>query len=298
MVYMHPLRKAMNSAIENLLKNYDLRTRDDYETAVKEVVQQLALLGFWRSKFFEHAAFYGGTALRLFFGLRRFSEDLDFSLISAKENFDFLPHLRAVESELAGFGFSFSIDKKGKPAHSNIESAFIKGNTRINLLRIDVPESIANRLESQRKIKIKIELDIDPPPGAQYEVNTLLTPMPFSVRMFSQPDLFAGKMLAVLCRQWKSRVKGRDFYDLVWFVAQKIPCRISHLKERMIQTGHWKKDLDLDSSKVLSLLDEKLNAVDFEQAKTDVLPFLRDKQELDLWSREFFFNLCNKIDFI
>lgn len=288
----------MNSAVENLLNQYQLNTTDDYETAVKEIVQQLALLGLWRSKFFEHAAFYGGTALRLFFGLRRFSEDLDFSLLEPDDAFDFLPHLKAIESELEGFGLSFQITQREKSALSNIESAFIKGNTRINMLSIEVPERIVSRFESQRKIKVKIELDIDPPPGARYEVKTLLNPMPFSVKLFSPADLFAGKMHAVLCRQWKGRVKGRDFYDLVWFVSQNIPCRISHLEERMIQTGHWNNQERLDKNKVLALFDKKMESVDFHQAKQDVLPFLRDRQELDLWNLDFFAGIGGKIEFI
>jgi predicted nucleotidyltransferase component of viral defense system len=288
----------MNKAIASLLENYDLHTRDDYETAVKEIVQQLALLGLWRSKFYEHASFYGGTALRMFFGLRRFSEDLDFSLISKNDDFNFLPHLKAVETEVESFGFKFSVEKRSKRVESNIESAFIKGNTRINLLSIEVPEKIVSRFQRDRKIKIKLELDTDPPPGSQYEVKTLLNPLPFSVKLYSRPDLFAGKMHAVLCRQWKSRVKGRDFYDLIWFIAQKIPCRIEHLKERMIQTGHWERKTILDKDSVLSLMEEKFKGVDFEQAKKDVRPFLKDKQELDMWGQEFFYTLLEKIAFI
>lgn len=288
----------MNKAISGLLENYILETRDDYETAVKEIVQQLALLGLWRSKFYEHAAFYGGTAMRLFYGLRRFSEDLDFSLITKNEDFDFVPHLKAVEKEVESFGFQFSVEKREKAVISQIESAFIKGNTRINLLSIEVPGKIVNRFDRSRKIKIKLELDTAPPPGSQYEVKTLLNPIPFSIKLFSRPDLFAGKIHAVLCRQWKSRVKGRDFYDLTWFIAQKIPCRIEHLKERMIQTRHWEKQENLDKNIVLQLLEEKFNRVDFDQAKQDVRPFLKDKQELELWSREFFFNLLAAIEFI
>jgi len=287
-----------NKALANLLENYDLKTLDDYEVALKEIVQQLALLGLWRSKFYEHAAFYGGTALRLLYGLRRFSEDLDFSLLASKEDFDFLPHLKAVEKEIESFGFEFSVEQKRKAIHSQVESAFIKGNTRINLLCIQARENIVKGFQQNRKIKIKLELDTDPPPGAQYEVKTLLTPIPYWVKTFSQPDLFAGKMHAVLCRQWKSRVKGRDFYDLVWFLGRKIPCRIGYLTEKMVQTGHWKRGDTLAKGILLELLENRFKSVDLEQVKRDVRPFVKDEQELALWSEEFFLTITEDLEVI
>ncbi|MCP5107859.1 MAG: nucleotidyl transferase AbiEii/AbiGii toxin family protein [bacterium] len=288
----------MNKALANLFDNYDLKTADDYEVAVKEIVQQLALLGLWRSKFYEHAAFYGGTALRLFYGLRRFSEDLDFSLLEKNEGFNFLPHLKAIEKEIESFGFTFSIEKKDKAIASPIESAFIKGNTRINLLYIEARDNIIKGFERNRKIKIKLELDTDPPPGSQYEVKTLLTPIPFWVKTFSKPDLFAGKLHAVLCRQWKSRVKGRDFYDFAWFIGRKIPCHLEYLKEKMIQTGHCEREDKLDRNILMKLLQEKFETVDFDQALRDVGPFVKDKQELTLWSREFFLSIIESLEVI
>ncbi len=288
----------MNNALENLLEPYHLNTLDDYENALKEIIQQLALLGLWRSKFYEHAAFYGGTALRLFYGLRRFSEDLDFSLLEKNEDFNLLPHLNAIEKEIESFGFKFSVQMKEKAISTPVESAFIKGNTRINLLCIEAGDSIVKGFDRNRKIKIKLEIDTDPPPGAQYEVKTLLTPIPFGVKLFSKPDLFAGKMHAILCRQWKSRVKGRDFYDLTWYIGQKVPCRMAYLKEKMAQTNHWKMGDELNKNSLLQLLHEKFETVDFEQAKMDVRPFLKDRQELALWNREFFSGIIENIEVI
>ena len=286
----------MNNAIANLLETYDLKTQDDYEIAVKEIVQHLALLGLWRSKFYEHASLYGGTALRLFYGLRRFSEDLDFSLLKKNEDFDLLPHLKAIEREIEAFGFKFYVEKKIKKFISPIESAFIKGNTRINLLCIEAQENIIKGFHREQKIKIKLEVDTDPPPGSQHEVKTLLTPIPFWVKTFTKSDLFAGKMHAVLCRQWKRGVKGRDFYDLTWFIGQKIPCRLEYLKEKMIQTDHWKREDKLGKDRLLKCLQEKIETVDFDQAKQDVRTFIRDKQELALWSRDFFLDIIKILE--
>ncbi|MCK4761365.1 MAG: nucleotidyl transferase AbiEii/AbiGii toxin family protein [Candidatus Aminicenantes bacterium] len=158
----------MNKAIKNLLENYELQTFDDYEIALKEIVQQLALLGLWRSKFYEQAAFYGGTALRLFYGLGRFSEDLDFSLLKKNEDFDLLPFLKAIAKEVESFGFSFAVEKKDKALQSPVESAFIKGNTRVNLLIVEAGDNIIKGFAKNKKIKIKLELDTGPPPGSQY----------------------------------------------------------------------------------------------------------------------------------
>jgi len=287
-----------HTAITNMLDAYDLRTQDDYEIALKEILQQLALLGLWRSKFFEYGSFYGGTALRLFFGLRRFSEGLDFSLINKDCIFNLSPHRVSIEKEIEAFGFKFTVETRNKQLTSPIESAFIKRNTRINLLIIEAQDDIIKKFNREQKIKIKLELDTDPPPGSHHEVKALLKPIPFTVRIFTKPDLFAGKMHAVLCRQWKSRVKGRDFYDLTWFIGQKIPCRIAYLKEKLIQTGHWQQEEKLDKDHLFQLLHEKFNLIDFEKVKKDVRPFIKDIQELALWNKEFFLNIIKEIEII
>ncbi|MDM8526164.1 nucleotidyl transferase AbiEii/AbiGii toxin family protein [Desulfococcaceae bacterium HSG8] len=286
----------MTHGLESLLSEYDLITEEDWENALKEIVQHLALLGLWRSKFYEHAAFYGGTALRIFHGLRRFSEDTDFSLIRKNPDFNLQLHLTAIRSELEAFGFSFEIEKKQKKTVSPIESAFIKGNTVKNLLIIRATPEITGRFPKNKKIKIKFELDTDPPGKAVYEVRTVLKPVPFQVKIFSPPDLFAGKLHAVLCREWKTRVKGRDYYDMIWYLGKKTPCHLDHLKERMVQTGHIQPDHVLDRDGLLSLLYSRFEMTDFHIAKEDVRPFIRDQQELDLWDRDFFFEIIKDID--
>jgi len=220
---------------------------------------------------------------------------MDFSLLKKDAYFDLGPYLNAVQAELEAFGFKFSVEARDKKALSNIESAFIKGNTIANLLTIETHPEIVGRFHRDQKIKIKFEIDTDPPPEAAYEVKNVLVPIPFQVRVFSKPDLFAGKMHAVLCRQWKSRVKGRDFYDLIWYLGQKIPCHLDHLKERMIQTGHWKREDPLDREALLGLLNKKFEEIDFEMLKTDVRPFIGDHRELDLWSQAFFCDIIAQL---
>lgn len=287
----------MNTALQSLIDRYRPETSSAWENALREIVQELALLGLWRSKLYEHAAFYGGTALRIFHGLPRFSEDMDFSLLSPGPEFDLAPHLEAVRAELAGFGFSFDVRRKVKAGATAIDSAFVKGNTRTNLLEIGAPETLRGRFPESQKLMIRLELDTDPPPGASYQVETLLVPIPFQVRLFSLPCLFAGKMHAVLCRDWKGRIKGRDFYDFIWYHGKEVPCDLGHLQQRMEQTGHWDRanEPDLDPEALKDRLIERFSSIDFEQAKDDVRPFIRDPDELALWSRDFFVGLVDRL---
>ena len=286
----------MNVALQGMLDRYQPQNLADYENALKEVVQELALLGLWRARFFEHAAFYGGTALRIFHRLPRFSEDIDFSLLQPDREFDLAPYLEAVRKELAAFGFSFRVERRNKRVSTAIESAFIKGGTRINLAFIGTPDYLRMRLPELQQVRIRIELDTDPPPLAYYEVLTLLTPIPFQVRLFDRPCLFAGKLHAILCRDWKSRVKGRDFYDFVWYLGRQTPCNVGHLQARMTQTGHWSQGRKLDIAQLRQLLLKRFKQVDFDQAKRDVRPFIRDEAELELWDNSFFQSLVARVE--
>jgi predicted nucleotidyltransferase component of viral defense system len=272
--------------LASLIEAYKPATDEDYEYSLREIVQHLALLGLWRAKFYEYGAFYGGTALRIFHGLQRFSEDIDFSLLKPDPGFKLGPFLKAIEQELAGFGFSMEVIPREK--RTNIRSAFIKGNTVKNLLLVNPPAPVVRRYPGSQTLKVKLELDTDPPAGAEYEVKTVLIPIPFQVKLFSLPDLFAGKVHAVLCRGWQERVKGRDYYDFLWYIAHKTECRLGHLRERFIQTNDLPQGVVFNGDTVIRLLTDRFNEINFRAAKKDVEPFIRDRQELELWNREFF----------
>jgi predicted nucleotidyltransferase component of viral defense system len=283
----------MNTALFSLLSKYTLSSSDDYSKALREIVQHLTLLGLWRSKFFEHAAFYGGTALRIFYGLPRFSEDLDFSLLTPNEQISLYEYLKFVELELQAFGFNVSVDKKPKRSENGIESAFVKADTLQNLLTIEAPPSITKQLHRNEILKVKIEVDTNPPPYAETEVRTLFSPIPFQVRIYQQSSLFAGKLHAVLCRNWKTRVKGREFYDFIWFIGMNTPCNLEHLKARMIQTGHINETDTLDNTALANRLKTRFHEIDFVKATDDVLPFVIDRESIQLWSESFF---CDAAD--
>lgn len=286
----------MNQAIDSMLQKYECHTRNDFENALKEIIQEVALLGLWRAKFFQHAAFYGGTALRIMYGLDRFSEDVDFSLLAPKADFELAPYLDAIRTELNAMDFNIEIAERIKNVETSIESAFIKAGTKEHLLKIEVPASVADRIAKNDRIKIKIEVDTDPPGGFETEAKTLLQPIPFSVNTFKQPDLFAGKIHAILQRAWKGgRIKGRDYYDFVWYIGRNTPVHLNHLEQRLRQTGGWTLSHPMNRQDLLSMLEGKFSHLDFEMAKQDVLPFLKDPMAVELWSNDFFLSLLPRL---
>lgn len=287
----------MSEAISQMLARYTCTTQQDYKNALKEIIQELALLGLWRSKFFEKAAFYGGTSLRILFGLNRFSEDLDFSLLEPDESFDIKAYQTAIETELAQFGFNVTVTQKNKNVDSAIVSAFLKANTIEHLIKIDVPETERSRCHLDEQLKIKLEVDTNPPPKFQTTVNYLLQPIPYSVKTFSEPDLFAGKLHALLCRSWKARVKGRDWYDYVWFVGRQTPVHLLHLEERMRQSGHYDDSRPLTGDTLKLMIHQKIDKLDIEMAKQDIFTFIKDPGEVDIWSDNFFRAVTEKLSF-
>jgi predicted nucleotidyltransferase component of viral defense system len=285
----------MHEIAKQLLQKYNNQSEQDYLNALKEIFQEIALLALWRAKFYERAAFYGGSALRILYGLDRFSEDLDFTLLKPDKNFNLASYNQAITDEMRGFGFDVKVETKNKNILSNIESAFIKADSKKQLLSIEAPIDITARIHNMHTIKIKMEVDINPPPQFNTEVKTLLQPIPFFVKTLTQPDLFAGKIHALLCRPWQKRVKGRDWYDFVWYVARDTPINLIHLQQRLIQSNAWEADKSFTKQDLIILLKEKINNTDFNNAKNDVIPFLKDPQSITLWSKDFFLDLINRI---
>ncbi len=284
----------MNDALHQLLKKYTLTTRADYLNALKEVIQEIALLGLWRAKFFEHVAFYGGTALRILYGLDRFSEDLDFTLLEPQSDFKLEKYLPAIVIELASYGLSVSIQPKVKTFESKVDSAFLKANTREHLLHIGADEKIT-RGHKEELFKIKLEIDTDPPLGFKTETQFLLIPSPFSVKTLVPQDLFAGKMHALLYRQWVNRiVKGRDWYDFVWYISRGVPVNLTMLEHVMRQAGSLSNE-SLTHNKLLQLLEEKIRSLNIEAARHDVEIFLKSPDQTAVWSHEFFMSLLPRL---
>lgn len=285
----------MHEAIARMLDRYDRRSHDDHLRALREIMQEIALLGLWRGKFFERAAFYGGSALRILYGLDRFSEDLDFSLLERAAGFDLGDYGRFLQRELESFGFDVHFESVSKAIESPIRSAFLKADTLKQLLVIKAGEEVAREVPRGQVLKIKVEIDTDPPSGFSTNSRYLLLPVPFAVRTFTLPDLFAGKMHALLCRRWKTRVKGRDWYDLVWYAANHPRLNLSHLEERMRQSGDWSRGEHLTPVAYRELLMGAIDGLDIDQARNEVVPFVRNPEAIEVWSRDFFRDVASRV---
>ena len=285
----------MNSMIEQMLLQHEKATVEDRKNSIKEVVQEIVLCALSRADFFRSAAFYGGTALRLFYGLDRFSEDLDFSLEIPDPDFNLDVYLPAVEKELQSYGFHFQAESKNKAAASDIQSAFVKGGTREHMLLCYADEQLARSIVGNERIKIKVEVDTTPPPYADFERKFRLLPIPYEVNLYDAPSLFAGKIHAVICRAWKSRVKGRDLYDYVFYMARRTPVNFRHLKARLMDSGFEGAEGIMSIEQIREILFQRFAAIDFSQAKADVLPFIRNPASLDAWSAELFQDMTRQL---
>ena len=272
-----------NEIYDNMLSAYDVATEQQRRNAIFEVNQQVILAGLYNGGFFDVAAFYGGTCLRIFHGLQRFSEDMDFSLLVPDDKFDFTKYFQPIIDEFAIVGREVEIKKKDKKGFGKVESAFLKDNTDV----YDVS------FLTDKSIKIKIEVDTQPPLNFRTEQKLLLQPRSFMTRCFTLPDLFAGKMHALVYRGWKNRVKGRDWYDLEWYVRHNVPLDFAHLAERVRQFNN----VEIRQEEFMAQLKERLLSANINQVKSDVLPFVRNPKELDIWSNDYFVQLADIMKF-
>ncbi len=289
-------------ALIKMIEKYELSNFDSNFDALREILQEIVLLSLYDAGFFKHAAFYGGTALRILHNLPRFSEDLDFSLLETNPEFNFKPYEDAIISTLKAFGFDVTIDIKEKRKDNAIASAFVKGNTIEHLINIDAPKDITNKIHRDQTVKIKLEVDTNPPLNFETENIIRLVPRPFSINAFALPSLYAGKLHAILCRAWSTRPKGRDWYDLVWYIANDTKLDIKHLKTRLSQSCKYLEKNDINIPKELTkqnlkeLLIKRVETLDIAKAKNDIQPFIKDLREIELWSKEFFKAIVENIE--
>ena len=272
-----------NEIYDNMLSAYGVTTEQERRNAIFEANQQVILAGLYNGGFFDVAAFYGGTCLRIFHGLQRFSEDMDFSLLTPNDKFDFTKYFQPIIDEFAIVGREVEIKKKDKKSFGKVESAFLKDNTDV----YDVS------FQTDKSIKIKIEVDTQPPLNFGTEQKLLLQPHSFMTRCFTLPDLFAGKMHALVYRGWKNGVKGRDWYDFEWYVRHNVPLDFAHFAERVRQFNNE----EIRQEVFMAKLKDRLASADINQVKNDALPFVRNPNELDIWSNDYFVQLADMVKF-
>lgn len=276
----------MNQAIQNMLNRYRCETRPQFERALKEILQDLALVGLWRAHFFEHAAFYGGTALRILYGLDRFSEDLDFTLLKPDDNFSLDVYNSSMRSELEAYGFDVEVETRAKTWQTPIQSAFIKTNTLGELLKIGIPKHLVKGFHPETQLKIRVEVDTEPTPAYRTETHFLKAPMPVGIRAVISEDIFAGKMHALLFREWKGRVKGRDWYDWLWLVREGVKLNLERLSIHLRASGFLTGDDLLTKKRFEQLMYDKIESLDLESALGDLRPFVSDSAQIADWSKD------------
>lgn len=277
----------MSNMFDQMLSRYEIRTKDEKLNATHEVMQQITLAGLFRGGFFNHAAFYDGTCLRIFHKLPRFSEDMDFSLLKKDDSFNLANYFDAIYSEFKSLGREINIDKKEKKTESHIESDFLKDTTDIYNIKF----------KTEKNVKIKIEVDKDPPLHFESENKLLLHPFSFMTRCYTLPCLYAGKMHALGYRKWRGRVKGRDWYDFEWHVKNNVALDFNHLRERIAQSENIDK-MTITTEHFLQQLKTKIQNTDINQVKADVVPFIKNTNELEIWSTDYFLQLADMIQFL
>ena len=285
----------MNNVIEQMLMRYEIKNTNDEINALKEIIQEIILSGLSRGGFFNEAAFYGGTALRIFYKLDRFSEDLDFALVTPNKEFDLTKYFNYIENELKAYGLNLEINTKEKSIDSNITSAFVRGNTIEHILKFFPNEENHKYSYMIKDIKIKFEVDINPPSGANYEDRYKLLPNPHQIKLYDKESLFAGKIHAILCRNWKTRVKGRDLYDYIFFLTNDIAVNIELIKNKLIESNYIKKEDVFDINILKELLINKFKKIDYSEAKDDVMPFIKKIDSLNMWNKEFFIGITENL---
>ena len=285
----------MNNIIEQMLSKYEIKNTNDEINALKEIIQEIILSGLARGNFFDEAAFYGGTALRIFYKLDRFSEDLDFALIYPNKNFDLSKYFVYLEKELKAYGLNLEINTKQKNIESNITSAFVKGDTLEHILKFFPNEENHKYNHMLKNIKIKFEVDINPPSGATYEEKYKLLPSPHQIKVYDKESLFAGKIHAILCRNWKTRTKGRDLYDYIFFLANNTKVNLELVKNKLIESNYINANDKFSIDDLKNLLINKFKEIDYMEAKEDVIPFIKNTESLNIWSSEFFISITKEL---
>jgi predicted nucleotidyltransferase component of viral defense system len=275
--------------IKDWFDSYHAKTQDEVLKAKREIIQYIALSGLSRSDFFSKASYYGGTALRMLYGLPRFSEDIDFSLNYSDPNFSLKEYFPFIEKESILHDLEVELSIKEKIQPNDVESAFLKDNTEWNI--ISVHEKFSPT------IKIKIEIDRNPPLFFETEPKLIIRPFSFYINTFKESYLFAGKMHAFLFREWKTRVKGRDWFDLEWYIKRGTPLNLRHLQERAVQSNHLNKDIILDRELLSKIIVEKISNTDLNMALIDIERFIQNPSDLDIWSKQYFLDLVKLIKY-
>ena len=272
----------MIDLIQKRLAEYNSSGLLDEENALKEIVQEIILFALWRADFFEVAAFQGGTSLRILHGMSRFSEDIDFILREPNPGFQWRPHLDKIAETCEEFGIAPEVLDKQR-MDSNVKAALIKDTSIANQLNLRFYNQ-----KSDKRLTIKLEIDANPPAGSDFEYTYLSFPVDYEVCHQDPSSNFAFKIHTLLCRPY---LKGRDWYDFNWYIAQNISPKIELLQNALVQWGPWERqDINVDGAWLVDTLRDKMTSIDWRAAAADVERFLKpvEQKSLQLWSERFY----------
>ena len=285
----------MNNVIEQLIQNYNPRNSEEVKNAIKEITQSIVLIGLSRSNFFSKASFYGGTALRIFYGLNRYSEDLDFTLNAVDESFSLAPYVQSIINVAKSYGIDLNVEVKNKKIETPIESAFAKLNTYQTFISFNIDERLTSRLHKDELIKVKFEVDCNPSLGFNVESKWITEPELASINVLDIESLFSGKLHAILCRNYKNTVKGRDFYDFIFYINKKIKPNLNYLKNKLIESNILDKDAVFTIDILKEMLIQRFKQIDFKQVRDDAQKFVMKNEDLSLYCKELFIDCVNKM---
>jgi predicted nucleotidyltransferase component of viral defense system len=276
--------------IEDRLKKYGTDSAETALKAIREITQELILFALSTSDFFSHAAFQGGTCLRIVHGLNRFSEDMDFTLKTRDPTFSWQQYLALIGTTLEQYGYSVELQDESR-VDDTVKKAFIKDDSIGKVLRL----AYANRQGTQQKIRIKLEIDTNPPGGGEFETAFIGFPAPSSITTETLPTLFAGKSHALLCRTYE---KGRDWYDFLWYMGNKTSLNYPHLCAALNQVGPWAgNDIIVDRDWYITEMKKRIEEMDWARAKDDVSPFISRQEQgiLNTWSADLFLSALARL---
>lgn len=283
------------STINEMINLYNPKSLNENKAALREILQSIVLIGLSRADFFKKASFYGGTALRIFYGLNRYSEDLDFTLNEKNDSFSLETYIESIKNVASSYGIELDINIKKKEIKTPVESAFAKLNTYQTFINLKINDEIASLLHKDENIKVKFEVDLNPAIGFNVESKRIDMPEFANIIVLDEPSLFAGKLHAIICRNYKNTVKGRDYYDFLFYIRKRVKPNLNYLKNKLIESGKIKENdkFDLDTLKVM--LKDRFETVDFNQVKTDAERFVFNNEDLSYYSKELFVDMINKL---
>lgn len=277
----------MNEIITERLLEYKIQSAEEELNAIKEITQEIVLYALSKTSFFDHAYFCGGTALRIVHGLNRFSEDLDFSTAKMDKNFQFDDYMGEVILSLKQYGLEMKV-KKAKDG-SFVKARELKEDS--DKWTLTFPSN-----KQLKKVVIKLEIDTNPPADAVVTHANLDFPILHQVKVGTMETLFAGKINALLTRPF---MKGRDWYDFLWYVRNKTNLNYDFLKNALLQMEPYQsKSLKVvNRDFVINELSKKIKSLDWKDVRKDVERFLKPEEQeaLKIWDENLFLDRVKKI---